>query len=233
MEKSRTEQLVREFLKEIQIANNEAGIAVAHKDPHWPAHRLRSYVSSAVLLSAGTIEAAVNEFFVDAVEQSDWLQDLGERTLRQLAVLWEEWLRDNRVGTLAKVQIALAVTGNGKFDKGKTPCQDADNLFYLRNSLVHFVPEWLSSQVRHKNIEDRLRAYGFRPNPFAAKKSPFFPEQCLGSDCARWVVRTAYEFILAFYKRMGVERKVEGWQRLGHYLQEFDNWRPIARMEVS
>ena len=119
MEKSSIERLLNEYLNEIQIANNEMGMAVARADPHWPANRLRSYVSSAVLLSTGTIEAAVNEFFVDAVEQRDWLQELGESTLRLLAVLWEEWLRDKRVGTLAKVQIALTTTGNKKFDQGK------------------------------------------------------------------------------------------------------------------
>jgi len=233
MEKSSIKQLEDAYLKEIHLANNGMSRAVARADPHWPANRLRSYVSSAVLLSTGTIEAAVNEFFVDAVERSDWLQELGESTLRLLAVLWEEWLRDKRVGTLAKVQIALTTTGNKKFDKGKAPYQDADNLFFLRNSLVHFVPEWLSSQKRHKKIEERLRHYSFSPSPFAEKKSGFFPEQCLGADCACWAVQTAYEFVLAFYERMNVDRMVEGWQRMGYYLQRFESWEPIARKEIA
>lgn len=233
MEKSSTEQLVDEYLKEIRVANNEMGRAVARGDPHWPADRLRTYVSSAVLLSAGTIEAAVNEFFVDAVERSNWLQELSERTLRHLAALWEEWLREKQVGTLEKVQIALTATGNERFDKGKAPYQDVDNLFVLRNSLVHFVPEWLSGQDKHEKIEKRLRGYRFRPNPFAVGDEPFFPEQCLGADCARWAVRTAHRFVLAFYERMSIERMAEVWQRAGYYLQDFENWKPIARREAA
>jgi len=233
MEKSSTEELVNEYLKDIKIADNHMGRVVARADPHWPADRLRTYVSSAVLLSAGTIEAAVNEFFVDAVERSNRLQELGERTLRHLAALWEEWLREKQVGTLEKAQIALTATGNERFDKGKAPYQDADNLFFLRNSLVHFVPEWLRRQDRHKKVEERLRGYGFRPNPFAAKKSPFFPEQCLGSDCARWAVQTAHSFVLAFYERMRIEGMAEGWRRAGYYLQNFENWRSVARREAA
>lgn len=178
MEKSSIEKLVNGYLNEIQIAKNDMGMAVAREDPHWPANKLRSYVSSAVLLSTGTIEAAVNEFFVDAVERSDWVQELGERTLRHVTVLWG---KNKRARTLEKVQIALTATENKKFDKGTAPYRDADNLFFLRNALVHFVPEWLSSQDRHKKIEERLRRYSFSPSPFAEKKSPFFPEQCLAA----------------------------------------------------
>lgn len=233
IEKSSTEQLVDEYLTRIKVANNEMGKAVARADPHWPAHTLLTYVSSAILLSACTIESAVNEFFVDAVERSNWVQELGDRTLRHLAALWEEWLREKQLGTLEKTQIALTATGHRRFNKGRAPYQDADDLFFLRNSLVHFVPEWLTNQDRHERIEKRLRSYGFRPNPFAAKDSPFFPGQCLGSDCACWAVRTAHSFVLTFFKRMGIESMSDVWQIMGYYLQDFENWEPIARREAA
>lgn len=233
MEKSNPDALIAEYLGAIQVANNEMGRAVGRGDPHWPANRLRTYVCSAVLLSAGAIEAAANEFFVDAAEGSIWISELGDSLLRLFGTLWREWLMPKQVGTLEKMQVALTAAGHSGFDKSRAPYQDADNLFYLRNSLVHFTPEWRSKQERHKRIEDRLRSYGFTPNPFAVSGDPFFPKCVLGADCACWAVRTAHTFALAFYQHLGLKQMTAVWQRLGHYLQNFENWKPIARRNSS
>jgi len=129
------------FYSQICIANNEAGFAVGCQDPHWPGDVLRSYACSVVLFSTGSIEARINSFFLDAEEQASSLRFLGDSVLRRLDLMWNvagvrRWTRP-----LDKIQLALEACDVGKFDAGRTPFQDANLMFKLRNHLVHFHPE--------------------------------------------------------------------------------------------
>jgi hypothetical protein len=162
----------------------------------------RSFVVGAVLTSAAMIESNINDLFVEAAEKRaaafptlpEYFQDL-------MAELWDEM---EKAPALKKYQMALVCAGKEQFDKGGRGFQSADNLFAVRNRLVHFKPEWNDEPGEHLKLERRLRG-AFAENPFVASTEPFFPYRCLGAGCAGWSVTVATEFVQAFRKQIGLQ----------------------------
>lgn len=229
IEKAGREKAINEFLDRIHVARNEMGRAVASEDPHFPSSELHTHVCGAVLFAASAIEAAANSFYVDAAEGDLRLGKLDAEVLLRLKTLWNELLRSTYTSPLKKIQSALAFTGCQPFDKGQPPYQDADTLFEVRNSLVHFIPEWLSKQRQHARIEQRLRSLRLGPNPFAPEDAAAYPWRLLGADLATWAARSAYQLVLEFYDRIGLDGSRRSLERIGYYLRELNDWEPLAR----
>lgn len=161
----------------------------------------RAYVVSSIMTSVASIEARINEFYLDATDGLlGSIIDDSQQGL--LAELWKP-LDEKRVPILQKYQIALTALNKCKFDTSKGPCQDVKLLIDLRNMLVHFKPEWDNDQKQHRKIEEKLRGK-FELNPFWAKEnSVFFPFKCLGHGCANWAVRSSMNFIFDFFALTG------------------------------
>jgi hypothetical protein len=125
------------------------------------------------------------------------LKALGKDTLGYIASTPEE------MSTLDKYQIVLALCRRELFNKGKSPYQEVNLLRLLRNNLIHYEPEWVSShpQKIEKQLMDK-----FELNPFfkKVKNSPFFPFRCLSHGCAEWALRSALAFVDIFYKRANI-----------------------------
>ena len=179
----------------------------------------RAYVVGSIMTSVASIEARINEFYLDATDNLlGSILDTSQQGL--LAELWQP-LDEKRVSILQKYQIALAAIECSKFDTSKGPYQDVSLLIDLRNMLVHFKPEWDNDQKKHKKIEQKLQGR-FELNPFWPKEdSIFFPFKCLSHGCACWAVRSSMNFILEFFTLTGVDSRTNQfkiWKKLDENL---------------
>ena len=161
----------------------------------------RAYVVGAIMTSVASVEANINEFYLDAKDNLlGAILTASPQVL--LAELWKV-AGEKKFSILEKYQIALAAIEKSKFDTSIGPYQDMDLLINLRNMLVHFKPEWDNDQKMHRKIELSLQGK-FKLNPFWSKDDPiFFPFKCLSYGCANWAVRSSMNFILQFFSLIG------------------------------
>jgi len=184
----------------------------------------RAYVVGAIMTSLASVEALINEFYLDATDNLlGSILDASQQAL--LAELWKP-LDEKRVPILQKYQIALAAIRKSGFDTSKGPYQDVNLLIDLRNMLVHFKPEWDNNQKKHGKIEKNLQGR-FNLNPFWPKSdSIFFPFKCLSYGCASWAVRSSMDFILEFFALIGLDPKTDHfnlWKKMEENLRALQN----------
>ena len=221
LEERPMDELIKAF-REDHPYPKDAIRAHAASHPAGPKNRLRAYATGAIFSSVAAVEARINELYFDA---KDKRPDLTNETVTALLMI-KKFLGDYQQktrSTLEKYQLALLVTHNRPFDRAARPYQDVDLLLKLRNALIHFYPRWGREQVEgeaYKSIVDGLQSRGLRENPFTDKDYPFFPEKCLGYDCARWAVRTSYSFIKVFLARMRLTRLEKSWEFHSNRIEE-------------
>ena len=168
-----------------------------------------AYVVGSVTEAAAFLESAVNELFLDCRDgHQSYITGLSAADKNALAARWNDWhapeQRPRWIETLEKYQTALRSCGLRVFDKGLSPYQDAKLVMSLRNGLVHFTPEDLSSDDRHE-LGDALRAK-FDSNKLFPEPSgnPYFPSRCLGYGCAAWAVSSSRRFADEFFAKLRV-----------------------------
>jgi len=165
----------------------------------------RAYVVAAVVSATMAMGTCINEIYLNACDKDrQKLSGLDEQEMALLAEWWPHLERHVKI--LLKYQHALLVVGKPALPKGENPYQDADNLVYLRNALTHYKPEWDDAKI-HVEIRGRLEGK-FDVNPLATGAYLWFPEQCLGSGCAKWAVGAAEEFVRAFCERLGIPERI-------------------------
>ncbi|MBT9145962.1 MAG: hypothetical protein DDT42_01841 [candidate division WS2 bacterium] len=173
-----------------------------------------AYVTASILFSVFFLEAAINELFADTVESnSEIAKKLNPTTIQLMAEMWKlEVPRTANYKILQKYQIALVLAQKQIFDPGNLPYQDVNLLVKLRNSLVHYEPEWVKSPASDDFGPDDIHTYAyekklrgkFLPNPLTGQGNPFYPDKCLGHGCAEWAVNSSVIFADAFFSRMGL-----------------------------
>lgn len=181
--------------KALDIESNHTDLVDG--EPYF-AHR--GYVTGAVLSAVASLEATINELFIDA-PSSPTYQDVDPIVSMLLKEYWEEI---ESASTLRKYRVALILARKARFNPGTSPYQEVGSLIQLRNALVHYKPEWDVDQREHKKIENRLKSQ-FAPNPFAGPNDAFFPKKCLGYGCAEWAVMSSTRFIDEFFRRLGIQ----------------------------
>lgn len=166
----------------------------------------RAYVVGAIVLATMAMETCINGIYLDACSKNrPELKGLDEQEMALLAEWWP-YLEERRVKILFKYQHALLVVGKPALPRGENPYQDADNVVHLRNALTHYKPEWDDAKI-HSEIRDRLEGK-FDVNPLAPDAYLWFPEQCLGSGCAKWAVSTAEALVSEFCAKLGIPTRI-------------------------
>jgi hypothetical protein len=161
----------------------------------------RGYVTGAVFSAVASLEATVNELYIDAQDaNSPTFQGVDPIVPKLLAEYWEEI---ESASILRKYQSALILARKWKFDQGTSPYQEVDSLIQLRNALVHYKPEWDTDLREHRKIENRLKGR-FAENSFVGPNDAFFPKKCLGHGCAEWAVKSSVTFIEEFFRQLGL-----------------------------
>jgi hypothetical protein len=103
-------------------------------------------------------------------------------------------------------------------DKGVTPWSDFQLLKEVRDSLVHFKPEWATNSNRqakirsgaeprsHAALSKRLEGK-FEPSRFV-KGGLLFPIRMNSYDCARWAVNTCVACAASFQDDFGIQNNI-------------------------
>jgi hypothetical protein len=152
-------------------------------------------VSAAILFSVASLEANINETFIDS--------DIHFAGHNQ-AMIKAMWTAiEDRETVLKKYEIALIANTGAEFDKGASDYQDVASLIKLRNALVHAKPEWYDQQKEYRKLEDRLKGK-FIESPFLPASAQFFPQRCMSHGCAKWAVLSSLAFIDGFSTQAGL-----------------------------
>ena len=154
---------------------------------------IRSYGSGCIMSAAGSLEAYINECFIDPT---------GPLRQQMPNFELEFWGKDGieRKSPLAKYQIALKLLGQPKLDEQTQPFLDAWALFELRNGLVHFKPTWDPARKRTVDMIQVLSGR-YDLSPFLDSGADFVTMKSMSASCARWVVRTALLLMKEFHHR--------------------------------
>ena len=166
-------------------------------DDKW---QYRAFVTAAVISSVAYLSASINELYLEVRKLT---QEGAPTVRRELDLLVEAWPRISKVQVLQRYQLALAVADADQYNPNRMPYLDADNLIRLRDALLSYDPEWDDEQGKHHTLESRLQKK-FPPSPLVSSRRPWFPDQILGSGCAKWAVETVQVFTNDFYRRMAL-----------------------------
>lgn len=184
-----------------------------------------AFVTSATILSVAFIEGHINEFFDNISGKKSESQSSGpiinklyedyseNFKIIQSIFYYKEDIYD-RLSLLKKYDFALACFNKEPFEKGKNPYQDINLIIKLRNSLVHYYPEYHPAQIEgmedeQHQIEKQLQKK-FALNPFYENTgNPFFPYKCLSYGSAKWAIKTSYKFVNKFYSKFDLESEYD------------------------
>lgn len=173
----------------------------------------RSYVCAAIFFSFASLDAAINELFVDAVD--GYRHHNRELSDDQVALLADEWGRVKRRSSSARYDEALELLGQPKFDERAEPFLSFDLARKVRNELVHWKPESASGSPEiagtfSEKLEWEFRSRPFELDPFRAAGAEFFPTKLLGAGFATWVFHVCVAFMDEFFIRIGLEPPYHG-----------------------
>lgn len=161
--------------------------------PHF--EQLQAYVSSAIMHSFASIEANINEFFLDAPVLMP----------NEFKMPITEIIQYDALKTLDKYQIALRLAHREIFSKGKDPYQSINILRLLRNELIHFTPGW---ERNDESIAGYLTPK-VNLSPYFKKDDDFVPLRCMTYSVTKWSFETAVSFIDGFYELLGIASKLD------------------------
>ncbi|MFO7975722.1 MAG: hypothetical protein R6V12_13935 [Candidatus Hydrogenedentota bacterium] len=139
-------------------------------------------VTASIFLAVAALEAHVNEEIASnglSPEKTDCRKTKGS------CVLW-------------KYQKVLQLREKPAMDKGRCPFQDVADLIKLRNSLVHFVPEWDDENGKHKKLSERFRSKKIELSSFCAPGTDFVYRCSVSPEVADWAVSSVWNFIARF-----------------------------------
>lgn len=169
-----------------------------------------AFATNAILSSVCFLEATINELYCDAADHKERIMGLGEENISLLESMWNSGTpRTAAYSILEKYQITLKSLNMQKINEGTSPFQDIKALIQLRNSLIHFEPEWKSCLGVGQDTTDRnfIKSIQgkFKPSKFFENSgNPFFPHKCLGYGCARWATTKSKEFTDVFFNAVGL-----------------------------
>lgn len=107
-----------------------------------------------------------------------------------------------KMSVIDKYATAIALVKDQHLELGSKPTQDVAALIQLRNNLVHFRPEWYSSQKQHKklsrNIEGKFERSQYLPSDH------LFPLAWASSGFADWALDSTIMFLRKVYAEMDI-----------------------------
>jgi hypothetical protein len=171
----------------------------------------RGYVTASIFAAVAFLEATINELFADAQEvDHGQLKGLDPAVVSLMTDMWKRQIpRTARYRVLEKFDIALVLARKEPFIPGLPPYQDIVLLVRLRNSLVHYEPEWMAAGLdpKYDNELDKDLAKALRgkflASPLMSEGNPFYPDRCLSHGCAKWAVESSITFADTFFAKIG------------------------------
>lgn len=168
-----------------------------------------AYAVSSVILSAAFLEATINELFSDCAEPH---VDDRIASLEAHGLMGRLWRRERGIprtasySILEKYEIALELNSKPAFIPGTNPHYQAVKLLVdLRNALIHYEPETITSNSAQPHKFEKRFTGKFEINPMTGAGNSFYPDKLLGAGCANWAVKSAVAFADEFFAKLGIE----------------------------
>lgn len=157
-----------------------------HDGMAWGPHccEIRWNFASCTMNAVGALEAFYNE----TVENLKLVDDLSGFEKKPL---------------FEKIDALLSNRGASKLKRGEGVPQEVNALITLRDSFVHFHPEWHDDLTISIELE-KLLPRGKAQNPFSEPEAPFFPERCISGEYSDWAVQTTFDLIDHLAKKLSV-----------------------------
>ena len=163
----------------------------------------KAYFYGSVFNCIAYLESYINELFFDISEGNLYGINIEEKSVIQIQELWNLKIpRSASYRTTDKYQIILIISNKQKLDKSKSPSQDVDFLIKLRNSLIHYEPEYIESAF--KNTDAKLHKYQkflenkIEINPFATTLDNFYPTKIISYSFCQWAINSVSSYIKEF-----------------------------------
>lgn len=169
----------------------------------------RAYVLGAIMSAGAFFDAAINEIYQDAKDCHDsYIKPLGIAAICKLSRKWDSTEGKGKfMPSMKKYQEALECIGYPRFDLGRAPYQDAAFAIELRNAMVHYKPETLTSNDQSKFEKDlRNKLKGKYPMNMLMRGSanPNYPDYYLGYGFSTWVLDALLAFADEFFQKIGI-----------------------------
>lgn len=172
----------------------------------------RAYVTGAIISSISCLEASINELFSDMLEcecirNEKKYENLNDDIILALSDSWKKGVpKTAKYPIIKKYEIAMELAKVKPF-KNELFCRDAWLLTKLRNSLIHYEPEWVDAHSNESYEEhefEKLLSRKFSINPLTGIGNSFYPDKCLSHGCAEWAVQTVITFIENFSDKLNI-----------------------------
>lgn len=149
---------------------------------------IRSYSSACIMSSVASLEALINELFIDPT-----------LPLRPLLKNFETefWDGIERKSILEKYQKALTLIGVASLNENSFVYKGAWGMIELRNALIHYKPIWDPLRKRTVELIEELDGK-FSHSPFTDHGADFVAVKCMSGGCVSWCVSTALSFMKEF-----------------------------------
>ncbi len=170
-----------------------------------------SYVIGSVFAAVAFLESNINELIAEAKDgdAQTLLHKLTEAEINGIKTNSTQ-IESSKAAKAERISLILHKYKSflktvGKTDFEESIIDEASLLINLRNKLVHYSPEWISSDPNEKhNIEIKLEGKFKESKLFEGTGNPFYPDKCLGSGCADWSLKTAEKFADQFCQRLNI-----------------------------
>lgn len=186
----RTAAKLSKLCRDVEIENEGAKFGPFFDD-------LTDYSTACVMSCVASLEAYINEIFIDRDKHFD------SHDIHLMDDLWDVLERKN---VIDKFQFSLLLKGKKKLNPSSMVVDHIKILIKLRNSLVHFKPEWVHLQKEHDKIGKALNGK-FEMSPFLMSSEPIFPLGCMSHSMTKWAIRSSYDFIEEFSKASTIENR--------------------------
>jgi hypothetical protein len=165
---------------------------------------------SAITEAAAFMETSVNELLSQVRDEipSEFPNGLTEEKKGSLT----DYFTSKRVrqdSTLDKVNKILQTKELPGFHETEVVYEQAKLVTWLRNSFMHYKPEWLDVSGEDDTFHELDKV--MRGNPYVDKETPFFPTRCMSYECAKWALGATVAFIDLFNERIGLTDRYTGY----------------------
>lgn len=109
---------------------------------------------------------------------------------------------------LTKYDLVLALLSGKRMPCDRCVVQNVHALIKLRNSALHFRPEFLSAQDKHDKLSRQL-VHKFELSRFVSPHEPLFPRAWASGSFAVWALKSTVDFLDYFYHEVKVTSPVE------------------------
>lgn len=173
---------------------------------------IRAYASACVVSAAASMEANVNELFLNTRLRS-LIPDFELTFWGSTGDTGKVVKGIERSSTMKKYQKVLDYSKAPLLDARDNRLVAAEALIGFRHMLIHFKPTPYQPDV--ETLAASLRSQGFALSPFLPEGNDFLSEKCMSAGCARWCVQTAVQFMTEIEARAKLNfQKIQMMQQL-------------------